>query len=125
VRDAVVAGEALLRPGTRSSEVQRAMQESLAANGITESFPHGHGFGLDVRDYPVLVPAAGRVIRDDVVDVPADLPLEAGMVINLEAPVFAIGGWSAHCERSFVVTAGGCRPLIPQDRQAPLVVAGG
>ncbi len=47
------------------------------------------------------------------------------MVINLEAPVFAIGGWSAHCERSFVVTAAGSRPLIDQDRRAPLVAAGG
>ena len=73
----------------------------------------------------MLVPASGLVIRDDVVDVSADLPLEAGMVINLEAPVFAIGGWSAHCERSFVVTAAGSRPLIDQDRRAPLVAAGG
>jgi Xaa-Pro aminopeptidase len=125
VRDAVAAGEALLRPGVRGSEVQQAMQDSLAENGITESFPHGHGFGLDVRDYPVLMPAHGRVIRDDVVDVSADLPLEAGMVINLEAPVFAIGGWSVHCERSFVVTAAGSRPLTSQDRRAPLVAAGG
>jgi Xaa-Pro dipeptidase len=125
VRDAVSAGAALLRPGTRGSEVQRAMQESLAAGGIRESFPHGHGFGLDVRDYPVLVPAPGRVIRDDCVDVSADLPLEPGMVVNLEAPVFAIGGWSAHCERSFVVTADGSRPLVAQDRSAPLVAAGG
>jgi Xaa-Pro dipeptidase len=125
VRDAVAAGEALLRPGTRGSEIQRAMQERLAAGGIRESFPHGHGLGLDVRDYPVLVPAPGRVIRDDCVDVPADLPLEAGMVVNLEAPVFAVGGWSAHCERSFVVTAAGSRPLTSQDRQAPLVAAGG
>jgi Xaa-Pro aminopeptidase len=125
VRDAVAAGEALLRPGVRGSEVQQAMQDSLQANGITESFPHGHGFGLDVRDYPVLVPAPGKVIRDDVVDVPADLPLEADMVVNLEAPVFAIGGWSAHCERSFVVTANGSRPLIDQDRRTPIVAAGG
>jgi Xaa-Pro aminopeptidase len=125
MRDAVAAGEALLGPGVRGSEIQQAMQDALAAQGIRESFPHGHGVGLDVRDYPILVPAPGRVIRDDCVDRPADLPLEAGMVLNLEAPVFAIGAWSAHCERSFVVTADGSRPLAAQDRQAPLVAAGG
>jgi D-alanyl-D-alanine dipeptidase len=125
VRDAVTAGAAALRPGVRGSDVQAIMQAALAEHGVTASFPHGHGFGLEVRDYPVLVPPNGRAIRDGLVDVSADLELEPGMVVNLEAPVLAPGAWSVHCERSFVITEAGSRPLADQDRERPLVLRAG
>ena len=118
----VDAGAGLLRPGVRGSAVQAAMQEALAEHGIVASFPHGHGVGLDVRDYPILVPDNGRVIRDDCVEVPSDLPLEPNMVVNLEAPVFVPGAHSVHCERTFVVTEDGARPLVRQDRAEPVTV---
>lgn len=121
VRDSVAAGAAAMAPGVRGSAVQDAMQRCLAERGIVDSFPHGHGVGLEVRDYPVLMPDSGALIRDDCVDVPADLPLEAGMVVNLEAPVFRLGERSVHCEQTFVVTEDGCRALIPQDRDEPIV----
>lgn len=117
----VDAGAALLRPGARGSTVQAAMQEALAGRGIVASFPHGHGLGVAVRDYPILMPDNGGVIRDDCVEVPADLRLEPNMVVNLEAPVFVPGSHSVHCERSFVVTTDGARPLVPQERTAPVV----
>jgi Xaa-Pro aminopeptidase len=123
VRDAVAAGAEAVRPGARGSAVQAVMQQTLAERGITKTFPHGHGVGLEVRDYPVLVPDAGAVIRDDCIDVPADLPLEEDMVINLEAPVLTLGERSVHCEQTFVVTATGCRALTEQDRGEPLVIA--
>ncbi|MDX6560714.1 MAG: Xaa-Pro dipeptidase [Gaiellales bacterium] len=125
VRDAVAAGAAAMAPGVPASVVQSAMQVLMAERGITQSFPHGHGVGLEVRDYPVVVPDAGAVIRDDCVEVGSDLPLEEGMVVNLEAPFFSVGELSVHCEQTFVVTASGSRPLIPQDRDAPVVVGGG
>jgi Xaa-Pro aminopeptidase len=125
VRDSVAAGESALRPGALASSVQTAMVEALAARGVTESYPHGHGFGLDVRDYPILAPANGLRIRDDCVDVSSDLPLEEGMVVNLVAPVFTLGAGAVHCERSFVVTATGGRPLAEQDRSAPVVTGAG
>jgi Xaa-Pro aminopeptidase len=121
VRDAVAAGAAAMRPGVRGSTVQARMQQLLAERGITKSFPHGHGLGIEVRDYPILVRDAGAVIRDDCIEVGADLPLEPDMVVNLEAPVLTLGTRSVHCEQTFVVTANGCRPLVPQDRAAPLV----
>jgi Xaa-Pro dipeptidase len=121
VRDAVAAGAAAIRPGVRGSAVQYEMKKALAERGITKSFPHGHGLGREVRDYPILVPDAGAVIRDDCIEVGADLVLEPNMVINLEAPVLTLGRRSVHCEQTFVVTGDGCRSLIVQDRAAPLV----
>ena len=117
----VEAGAALLRPGVHGSIVQAAMQDALAERGIVASFPHGHGLGVAVRDYPILMPDSGGVIRDDCVEVPADLPLEPNMVVNLEAPVFVPGSHSVHCERSFVVTEDDARPLVPQERTEPVV----
>jgi Xaa-Pro aminopeptidase len=54
--------------------------------------------------------------------VPSDLTLEAGMVVNLEVPVFSRGSHSIHNEQSFVVTDGGSRPLTEQPRDAPHVI---
>jgi Xaa-Pro dipeptidase len=120
----VQAGADAVRPGVRASEVQAAMQAAMGEAGITASNPHGHGFGLDVRDYPIIAPATGRPIRDDCVEVPSDLPLEEGMVLNLEAPLFMLARGSVHTERSFVVIAGGCRPLVDQARQTPVEMLG-
>ena len=88
---------------------------------MAASFPHGHGIGLEVRDYPILVPDKGGRIADECVDEAADLPLEAGMVLNLEAMIFAPGRASLHMEQSFVVEADGNRPLVEQDRAQPVV----
>jgi Xaa-Pro dipeptidase len=123
VRDCVAAGANALRPGRKVSLVQATMQEALAEAGITESFPHGHGVGLEVRDYPVIVPDSGLVIRDDCVELAFDLELEPGMVVNLEAPFFTLGRRSVHCEQTFVITADGCEPLVTQPRDAPIQAA--
>jgi Xaa-Pro dipeptidase len=122
LRATVAAGAEALRPGVRASAVQESMRAALADHGITASYPHGHGFGLQVRDYPIVAPDNGSRIRDDCVDVPSDLTLEAGMVVNLEVPVFARGSHSIHNEQSFVVTASGSGPLTEQPRDAPYVI---
>lgn len=110
-----------IMPGVKASEVQAPMQEVTAAQGLNNMFPHGHGVGLEVRDYPIIVPDNGRHIRDGCVDVPSDLPLEEDMVINLEAPLFMPGTGSLHIEQSFVVTLDGSRPLVPQERSHPFM----
>ena len=123
LRATIAAGVETMRPGVRASAVQESMRAALAGDGITASYPHGHGFGLQVRDYPIVAPDKGGRVRDDCVDVPSDLTLEAGMVVNLEVPVFSRGSHSIHSEQSFVVTDAGSRPLTEQPRDAPVVVA--
>lgn len=115
------AGVEVMQPGVKTSEVQAAMWQTLNAHGVTASFPHGHGLGLEVRDYPIIVADNGQRIRDDCVDAPSDLPLEADMVLNLEAMIAIPGVGSLHIEQSFVVTADGSRPLVPQDRTRPIL----
>ena len=112
----VMAGMEAVRPGTRSSAVREAMWRELTKRGYCASNPHGHGLGLEVRDYPTIVAENNRRIRDDCVDLPSDLPLEPDMVINLEGAMFAPGVGSIQVEHSYLVTKEGCRYLVKQDR---------
>ncbi len=115
-RECLTAGMAQIGPGVLASAVRGAMMAVVNAHGIAVANPHGHGFGLDVRDYPIIVDDNGLRIRDECVEVPSNLPLEVDMVINLEVPIFMAGLGSVHTEQSFVVTPNGSRPLIAQDR---------
>jgi Xaa-Pro dipeptidase len=120
LRACMAAGMQTVKPGVKASAVRGAMAQTLKEHGITAANPHGHGLGLEIRDYPILVADNGLRLRDDCVDVPSDLPLEVDMVFNLEAAVFMAGVASPHIERTFVVTPDGCRPLTPQDRSGPV-----
>jgi Xaa-Pro aminopeptidase len=124
VRDSVAAGAATLRPGAPAAATATAMRESLAGRGFIESLPHGHGIGIEVPDLPLVMPENGARIADGCVDVPANLPFEENMVVNLEAPLLTPGVRSVHCECTFVLTANGARALIAQNREAPIVSAG-
>ena len=119
--ECLAAGRRAMMPGVRSSAVPAAMWAALEESGIAVSFPHGHGVGLEVRDYPILVADTGLRIRDDCVDELADLPLEEKMVLNMEAMVFALGEASVHIEQSFVVGPEGAEPLVEQDRSGPFI----
>lgn len=120
--DCLARGAELMRPGTPASKVQAAMQHCLDDAGLKGNFPHGHGLGIEVRDYPILVPDNGRRIRDDCVDVPADVPLEADMIINLEAPVFKLGDAGLQLEQTYRVTEKGGEALTDRDLSQPIVV---
>jgi Xaa-Pro aminopeptidase len=85
-------------------------QERVAA------FPSGHGVGLEYRDYPIVVPDTGLRISDECVDRKADLPLEIGMVLNVEATAFLAGGSAVGCEVTCLVTSGDPLLLSPEDR---------
>ena len=116
LKAAVAAATECIKPNTLASQVHAAFSGHLKAHNITTAFPHGHGLGLEVRDYPIIVADNGRKIRDDCVQLASDLPLEANMVINLEATIRMPGVGSVHIEHSFVVTEEGCQLLVPQRR---------
>jgi Xaa-Pro dipeptidase len=119
----IAAGARAMRPGVKASVVQKAMQQALAESGITDAFPHGHGMGLELRDYPILVPATGLRIKDDCIDIESDLPMEVGMVINLEAPLFLPTAGALQVEQSFIVRVEGNCELLFQDRSRPHIPA--
>jgi Xaa-Pro aminopeptidase len=109
-----------LRPGVRASEVRLAMIDALAEGSVSGSNAHGHGIGLEVRDYPIIVADTGLRIRDDCIDVAADLPLEAGMVVNLELPLYLFGVGSLHMEQTFLLTPEGWRRLDSDEPTEPV-----
>jgi len=121
LRAALAAGMAALGPGVKGSAVRGAMWQTLNAHGITATNPHGHGLGLEIRDYPMIMADHGLRLRDDCIDLPADLPLEVDMVFNLEAAIFTPGVGATHIERTFVITPDGARSLTPQDRSGPVI----
>jgi Xaa-Pro aminopeptidase len=118
----IAAGRQTLRPGVPASVVWHAMAQSLQDQGISISNPQGHGLGLELRDYPIVVANNNLHIRDSCVDLPSDLDIEANMVINLEASLFRAGQDSIHIEQSFLVTPEGSSLLVPQDRSHPLIL---
>ena len=115
--DAVAAGAERLRPGTATSNVWQAMRAEIDGTDLVSS-PQGHGIGLEAREYPLIGPSGKSRIRDDCIDLPGELELEARMVVNLEAATFLPGIASLHVERSFVVGSQGTEPLLaePLDR---------
>ena len=123
LRASMDAGLAAIRPGVKASAVQAAMQDVVDGAGLA-MYPHGHGVGMEVRDYPVLAPDNGLRISDDCVDVPSDLPIEEDMVLNVEAPLSLAGVGSLHLEQSVVVTESGSRPLTDQQRDRPVFPLG-
>ena len=123
LRASMDAGLAAIRSGVESSTVQASMQEVVDEAGYS-MYPHGHGVGMEVRDYPVLAPDTGLRISDGCVDVPSDLPIEEDMVLNVEAPLSLAGVGSLHLEQSVVVTASGSRPLTEQRRDGPVFPLG-
>ncbi|MBV9171916.1 MAG: aminopeptidase P family protein [Chloroflexi bacterium] len=114
LRRGLERGIAELRPGTHASQVRAAMLEQLAAEGVSDCNAHGHGIGLEVRDYPIIMPDEGRRIRDNCIDVSADVVLEPDMVVNLETPLYLFGVGSLHVEQTFVITPDGCRRIDGQ-----------
>ena len=123
LRASMDAGLAAIRPGVLSSTVQAAMQDVVDDAGLA-MYPHGHGVGMEVRDYPILAPDNGLRIADECVDVPSDLPIEEHMVLNIEAPLCLAGVGSLHLEQSVVVTGSGSRPLAEQQRERPVFPRG-
>ena len=121
VRESVTAGAAEVRPGVKASSVREAMWRTLQELGFTASYPHGHGVGLEVRNYPTIVPDNGLRIQDECIDVSSDVPMEENMVFNLESSMFLPGVGSLQMERSFIVTADGCRDLVAQERSQPFL----
>ena len=122
LRDAILdIGLAAMKPGVAASSVHGAMAEFLRKRSITACFPHGHGIGLELRDYPILVPDTSLRLRDGCVDMPADLILEPGMVINLEVSLLAPGVAGLEVEITALVTEGRSSPLATQDRSEPVI----
>lgn len=98
--EAMEAGEALLKPGTRGRDVDAALRSVFTNHDVLEHFPHhsGHGIGLGHPDPPYFTPAS-----DDIV-------LE-GDVVTLEPGLYVKGTGGIRFERNYLVTETGVELL--------------
>ena len=99
------------------------MTESVGS--FPDAIVQGHGLGVEIREYPLLVPPVDERLRDDCVDVSADLELEAGMVVNLEASLFGLGDTSLHMEETYLITENGAEALTRSEIGPDGVADGG
>ena len=97
---AMVAGEALLRPGVSCREVDAAVRGAFEKRQLAASFTHhsGHGVGLGHPEPPFLVPQSVET-------------LQAGDVVTLEPGLYVPGTGGMRYERNYLITASGCDVL--------------
>src|SRR5204862_5634787 len=84
------AGLEMLRPGTRSSDIDGAVRAVLADGGW--EYPHhtGHGVGFAWHEEP-------RIVAD------SEITLQPGMVVALEPGAY-VAGWGLRVGQVAVVT---------------------
>ena len=121
IRAALKEAAAAMYPGTRAADVHAHMSGVGQRYSLSELSAEGHGLCVELRDYPIILPDNGLRIRDDCVDIESNLPLEKGMVLNLEACLFLSGYGAWHTEQTFLIGDNGATPLIAQPRDQPVI----
>jgi Xaa-Pro dipeptidase len=95
VEAGVQAGLDAIRPGVEASAVFEAAVAAVRNAGLPEFRRHhvGHGIGLEPAEAPWLKPGGE--------------PLQAGMVLRVEAPYYELGAFGVSVKETVLVTRGG------------------
>jgi Xaa-Pro aminopeptidase len=101
----------LMRPGAIAKDVFQGAVDRVRESGIPHYKRHhvGHGIGIETYDLPILTPST-------------EIPLEAGMIFEVETPYYELGFGGAFIEDTVVVTEGEARIVTTLDRD--LIVVG-
>ena len=104
VLDANQRAMAMVKPGVKAEEIDRAARGALESAGLGQYFTHrtGHGLGLDGHETPWIMDGNATV-------------LEEGMVFSIEPGVYFPGKYGIRIEDIVVVTANGVRNLTGFD----------
>lgn len=111
VLQAQLAAIDAIRPGAKTSAVDKAARDVLKAHGLEKEFIHstGHGLGLEIHEPPRL----GRRIKGSK----DTTKLEAGMAITVEPGVYIEGWGGIRIEDTVLVTSTGCEILTPTSKE--------
>lgn len=105
VLEAHARGIDAVRAGRDAAEVDRIVRERITGRGFGSQFAHGtgHGVGLDIHEWPLLVAGGAGTIS-------------AGMALTVEPGVYLAGRGGVRVEDTVVVTDGAPRILTESDR---------
>jgi Xaa-Pro dipeptidase len=102
----------LMTPGRTACDVFNGAVERVRELGIPHYRRHhvGHGIGVEYYDLPILNPRT-------------EIPLEAGMVFEVETPYYEFGFGGAFIEDTVIVRDNGVERLTELDRDLQIVGA--
>lgn len=112
-------GMELLRPGAIPSQLFGEVTKAVEKAGVKDygklATFCGHGIGIEARDYPIFT----KPVKATSPFLPGtyDLPIEEGMVINLEMPYSVLGLGGFQIEYTLLVGKNGCEKLYPHTRE--------
>ncbi|RLS54461.1 MAG: aminopeptidase P family protein [Planctomycetota bacterium] len=91
---------ALIRPGARCGDVDRAARGYIADQGYGKRFGHGlgHGIGLNIHEQPRFAPGS-------------DTELKPGMIVTVEPGIYLPDWGGVRIEDDVLVTKDGCEVL--------------
>ena len=100
----------ITRPGQKASELFKAVVSTVREEAVPEYERHhtGHSIGLEFYEPPLVAPPSdSNVFLAGV----GDIVLEAGMVLNLEAPYYDMGFGGLQIEKTVLITPTGWEPI--------------
>lgn len=100
VRKANETAEAMIKPGVKLCDIDKAARDVISCAGYGEKFNHrlGHFIGRDVHEYGDVSAAF-------------DLEVEEGMIFSIEPGVYLQGDFGVRIEDLVLVTKDGCEVL--------------
>ncbi len=109
-----------IRPGTRVSELFDVCMATIRKSGLPEYERHhcGHSIGLEMYEPPMVV-GGGR--SSDIFAKGLDRPLEPGMIVNIEAPLYHLGFGGMNVEDTLLVTTTGAEWLTSLSREIMVI----
>jgi Xaa-Pro aminopeptidase len=100
----------LMTPGRAACDVFNGAVERVRELGIPQYRRHhvGHGIGVEYYDLPILTPKT-------------EIPLETGMIFEVETPYYELGFGGAFIEDTVLVTDSGVKILTELDRELQVI----
>jgi Xaa-Pro dipeptidase len=111
-----------LRAGSSPSSIMRSYATAYKRRGLKNVNYQLHGIGLETREHPVIAHSKYKRISDDIVSASTEIPLESGMVMNIETPLDHPGKGSFQVERTFLITNKEPVEITPRRDGYPLLV---
>jgi Xaa-Pro aminopeptidase len=112
-----------LRPGATPLSILERFSRAYESRAIKGVDYQGHGIGLETREHPIIAHSKYRTISDQVVSRDTEIPLEEGMVINIETPLnFALKG-GYQLEKTFLIGKRSVSEITPKRDPIPFTTA--